>query len=141
MGNGFVPVFKIGLIIALPIGIYSAVRQDTAGDYIAGAEIVDSVVMQDVTVGARSRIHRSILDKFVRVGEEASVGFGERSDDPALAWLDGLTLVGKDAAIPDGARIGPQVVVGVGAGADDFAAGALVPGTRIVDRMATQGLA
>ena len=107
----------------------------------AGAEIVDSVVMLDVTVGARSRIHRSILDKFVRVGEGASVGFGERSDDPALAWLDGLTLVGKDAAIPDGVRVGPQVVVGVGAGGDDFAAGTLVPGARIADRMATQGLA
>jgi len=101
---------------------------------------VDSVVMLDVSVGRGARVHRSILDKFTRVGEGTRIGEGERSDDPALAWLDGLTLVGKDAAIPDGARVGPQVVVGVGAGAADFAAGPLAPGTRIADRRATQGL-
>jgi glucose-1-phosphate adenylyltransferase len=104
------------------------------------AEVVDSVVMLDVTVGRGARIHRSILDKFARVGEGAVVGEGARSDDPALAWLDGLTLVGKDAMIPDGARIGPQVVVGVGAGDADFTAERLGPGARIADRMATQGL-
>jgi glucose-1-phosphate adenylyltransferase len=105
-----------------------------------GAEIVDSVVMLDVTVGRGARIQRSILDKFARVGEGAWIGEGERSTDPALAWLDGLTLVGKDAAIPDGARVGPQVVIGVGAGDADFAPGTLAPGTRIADRLATQGL-
>jgi glucose-1-phosphate adenylyltransferase len=105
-----------------------------------GAEIVDSVVMLDVGVGRGAHIHRSILDKFARVGEGARIGDGPRSDDPALAWLDGLTLVGKDATIPDGARVGPQVVVGVGAGDADFAAGPLASGTRIADRMATQGL-
>ena len=31
---GFIALI-VGLIIALPIGIYSAVRQDTAGDYLA----------------------------------------------------------------------------------------------------------
>jgi len=105
-----------------------------------GAEVVDSVVMLDVTVGRGAKVHRSILDKFARVGEGAVVGEGTRSDDPALAWLDGLTLVGKDAMIPNGARIGPQVVVGVGAGDADFSAERLAPGSRIADRMATQGL-
>jgi len=59
--------------------------------------------------------------------------------DPALAWLDGLTLVGKDAVIPDGIEVGPQVVIGVGASAADFAS-ALGPGARIADRPATMGL-
>jgi glucose-1-phosphate adenylyltransferase len=106
----------------------------------AGAEVVDSVVMQDVVVGRSSRVHRAILDKFTHVGEGAAVGFGDRSGDPALAWLDGLTLVGKDAVIPEGVMVGPQVVVGVGATAEDFAAGGLAPGTRIADRVATQDL-
>ncbi|MGH7730928.1 MAG: glucose-1-phosphate adenylyltransferase family protein [Candidatus Eiseniibacteriota bacterium] len=105
-----------------------------------GAEIVDSVVMLDASVGRGARVHRSILDKFVRVGDGAWVGEGERAGDPALAWLDGLTLVGKEAAIPDGARIGPEVVVGVGASDADFPAGRLAPGARIADRLATQGL-
>jgi hypothetical protein len=36
--------------------------------------------------------------------------------------------------------VGPQVVIGVGAGELDFSAGPLGPGARIVDRVATQGL-
>lgn len=106
----------------------------------AGAEVVDSVVMQDVLVGRAARLQRAILDKYVRVGEGAALGAGERSPDEALGWLDGLTLVGKDAVIPEGAIIGPQVVIGVGAGSADFVGGALAPGTRIADRVATQDL-
>jgi glucose-1-phosphate adenylyltransferase len=106
---------------------------------LPGAEIVDSVVMQDVGIARSARIQRAILDKYVRVGEGASIGAGERSDDPVHAWLDGLTLVGKDCVIPEEAVIGPQVVIGVGAGPADFTS-ALAPGTRIADRLATQGL-
>jgi len=106
----------------------------------AGAEVVDSVVMHDVVVGRSARVHRAILDKFAHVGEAAALGSGDRSSDPALAWLDGLSLVGKDAVIPAGVVVGPQVVVGVGATAADFAGGALAPGTRIADRVATQDL-
>ena len=106
-----------------------------------GAVIEDSVVMLDAAIGSRARVRRAILDKFVRVGEGAAIGEGERSSDRTLAWLDGLTLVGKDAVIPDGALVGPQVVIGVGAGELDFAAGPLAPGTRTADRLAIQGLA
>jgi glucose-1-phosphate adenylyltransferase len=106
----------------------------------AGAEVLDSVVMQDVLVARSARIHRAIIDKFVHVDEGAALGVGERSSDPALAWLDGLTLVGKDAVIPEGTVVGPQVVVGVGARPSDFGAGTLPPGTRIADRVATQDL-
>jgi glucose-1-phosphate adenylyltransferase len=106
---------------------------------LPGAEIVDSVVMQDVGIARSVRVQRAILDKFVRVGEGAAIGGGDRSADPAHAWLDGLTLVGKDSVIPEDAVIGPQVVIGVGAGPADFP-GPLVPGTRIADRLATQGL-
>ena len=96
--------------------------------------------MLDVTIGRGARVRRAILDKFVRVGERAAIGEGERSSDPSLAWLDGLTLVGKDAAIPDGIEVGPQVIIGVGAGEPDFAAAPLVAGARIADRPATMGL-
>ena len=105
-----------------------------------GAEIVDSVVMQDALIARSARVQRAILDKFARVGEGASIGAGEPSSDPAYAWLDRLTLVGKDAVIPEQAVVSPQVVIGVGAGPADFADGSLRPGTRIPDRLATQGL-
>jgi glucose-1-phosphate adenylyltransferase len=105
----------------------------------AGAEITDSVVMQDVVVARSARVHRAILDKLVKVEAGAVVGGNEPSPDPGLAWLDGLTLVGKDAVIPEGATVGPQVVVGVGSEPDIPAAG-LPPGTRIPDRPALQDL-
>jgi glucose-1-phosphate adenylyltransferase len=106
----------------------------------AGAEVVDSVVMQDVTVARSARIRSAILDKFVHVDAGVVLGGGERSSDPSLAWLDGLTLVGKDAVIPEGAVVGSQVVVGIGAGPVDFGSGTLLPGTRIADRVAIQDL-
>ena len=105
-----------------------------------GAEIEDSVVMLDSVIARGARLRRAILDKFVRVGEGVRIGEGERSSDPALAWLDGLTLAGKDSVIPDGVRVGPQVVIGVGATEADFGPGRLAPGTRIADRPATRGL-
>ena len=44
-----------------------------------GAEVSDSVLMQDVVVSRNARVRAAILDKFVRVGEGASLGEGDRS--------------------------------------------------------------
>lgn len=106
----------------------------------AGAEIVDSVVMPDVTIGPAARVDRAILDKFVRVGAGATVGDGMPLDRPALEWLDGLTLIGKDVVIPDGARVGRQAILGVGAGPQDFTGGVVAPGTVVADRLSPAGL-
>jgi glucose-1-phosphate adenylyltransferase len=104
----------------------------------AGAEVTDSVVMQDVIVEPGAKVRAAIMDKLARVGEGATVGAGEPSSDPSLAWLDGLTLIGKDAEIPAGATVGRQVVVGVGARPSDFGGDPLVPGARIADHVDTE---
>jgi glucose-1-phosphate adenylyltransferase len=106
-----------------------------------GAEVEDAVVFQDTLVGHGARISRAIVDKYVRVGGGAIVGDGEVVHDPALAWLDGLTLVGKDALIPDGARVGRQVVIGLGAGPEDFPGNVVTANTRVADRSVYAGLA
>jgi glucose-1-phosphate adenylyltransferase len=100
----------------------------------AGAEVVDSVIMSDSVIESGARIDRAILDKYVRVGREANVGSGPVPDDPASAWLHGLALVGKEAHIPSGTRIGRGTVVGIGTGPADFAAGELAPGTEMPSR-------
>jgi glucose-1-phosphate adenylyltransferase len=107
---------------------------------LPGVEIDDSVVMADVVLERNARVANAILDKYTRVGERAEIGLGDTIDRPELEWLAGLTLVGKDAAIPAGARVGRQVVLGVGAGATDFAGGELQPGTRTPDRLPHEGL-
>jgi glucose-1-phosphate adenylyltransferase len=83
-----------------------------------GAEITDSIVLQDVIVGRDAKVDRAILDKHAEVGERATVGWGEAPGDPAHAWLGGLTLVGKDACVPAGARVGRGVVIGIHASFD-----------------------
>jgi len=105
-----------------------------------GAEIVDSVIMQDVVIGAGARVDRAIIDKYSRVGANAVVGEGERLDHPELAWLEGLTLVGKDCTVPDGARVGRQAVLGVGAGPADFTEQRIAAGSHVRDRLAHVGL-
>jgi glucose-1-phosphate adenylyltransferase len=107
----------------------------------AGAEILDSVIMQDVTVGAGARVDRAIVDKYSRIGAGACVGEGERLDRPEYAWLEGLTVLGKDVVVPDGGRIGRQAVLGVGATPADFTDGRVSAGLRIPDRLAHVGLA
>jgi glucose-1-phosphate adenylyltransferase len=99
-----------------------------------GAEIVESVVMSDVVVEPGARVDRAILDKYARVGEGAIVGYGETPEGSENEWLGGLTLVGKDAIIPPGARAGRSVVIGVGGGAPDFEAGEIVAGTVVPNR-------
>jgi len=99
-----------------------------------GAEIVESVVMSDALVDSGARVDRAILDKYVRVGEGAVVGHGETQGGDESGWLEGLTLVGKDAVIPPGARVGRSVVIGVGGGPPDFEAGEIAPGTVVPNR-------
>jgi glucose-1-phosphate adenylyltransferase len=104
------------------------------------AEVSDSVIMQDVVIGPGARVDRAVVDKYTRIGAGAVVGDGEPLARPEFAWLEGLTLIGKDAEVPDGARVGRQAVLGVGAGPADFTDGRVAPGLRVPDRPAHAGL-
>jgi carbonic anhydrase/acetyltransferase-like protein (isoleucine patch superfamily) len=84
-------------------------------------------------------VDRAIVDKYTRVGERAVVGHGDGPADPKLAWLGGLTLVGKDAMIPSEARVGRGAVIGVGARPSDFAEAALPAGAAIPSRAWYEG--
>jgi glucose-1-phosphate adenylyltransferase len=41
----------------------------------AGATVEDSIILDQCDIGRRSRVHRAILDKNVRVPEDASIGY------------------------------------------------------------------
>jgi glucose-1-phosphate adenylyltransferase len=101
----------------------------------AGAQIVDSIVMQDVVVGPDARVECSILDKYVRVGAGARIGSADGKKDGELGWLEGLTLAGKDAILPSGVRIHAPAVIGVGTVAEDFRDGTLGAGSVIPNRI------
>jgi len=89
-----------------------------------GAVVRDSIVMFDSVIASRAVIDRAILDKEVTVGAGAIVGEGP-DDTPNKAepgrLNTGITVVGKQATIPRGARIGRNVRIGEGVRTADFA--------------------
>ena len=74
-----------------------------------GAEVRDSVIMNDTIIEAGAVVERCILDKRVVVGRDAIVGFGDdltpNNKEPSNL-ASGITIVGKNAQIPAGTRIG-----------------------------------
>jgi glucose-1-phosphate adenylyltransferase len=90
----------------------------------AGAVVRNSIVLHDTVIEEGAVVDRCILDKNVLVGKGAQVGVGDdnSANQQLPDWLNtGLTLVGKDAHVPDKVELGRNVVVHTGAKAADFA--------------------
>jgi glucose-1-phosphate adenylyltransferase len=89
-----------------------------------GAVVRDSIVMFDCVIRSGAVVDRSILDKEVVVGQGAIVGDGPDFDTPNRQepgrLNTGITVVGKRAIIPRGARIGRNVKVAADVRATDF---------------------
>jgi glucose-1-phosphate adenylyltransferase len=89
-----------------------------------GAIVRDSVIMFDTVVRAGAVVDRAILDKEVSVGPNAVVGTGIDFDTPNVDEPErlntGITVVGKRAVIPAGARIGRNVRIAESVRPSDF---------------------
>ncbi|MGH2477479.1 MAG: glucose-1-phosphate adenylyltransferase family protein, partial [Candidatus Limnocylindrales bacterium] len=89
-----------------------------------GAVVRDSIVMFDSVIRSGAVIDKSILDKEVVVGQGAIVGIGPDNDRPNRKEPErlntGITVVGKRAVIPRGARIGRNVRIGSDIRSTDF---------------------
>jgi glucose-1-phosphate adenylyltransferase len=75
----------------------------------AGAEVRDSIVMNDTVISSGARIDRCILDKQIVVGADAALGYGDDNtpnETEPQNLQSGITIVGKDAHIPEGTRVG-----------------------------------
>jgi glucose-1-phosphate adenylyltransferase len=81
-----------------------------------GAVVRDSIVMFDCVIRSGAVIDRAILDKEVVVGQGAIVGHGPDLDTPNRVepgrLNTGITVVGKRAVVPRGARLGRNVRIG-----------------------------
>ena len=87
----------------------------SSGVYIAeGATVRNSIIMHDCKIGAGAVIDRAIIDKNTIIGENAHIGFGDsivpNKDIPDILNT-GLTVIGKNARIPAGVKVGRNVVV------------------------------
>jgi glucose-1-phosphate adenylyltransferase len=103
-----------------------------------GAIVRDSVIMFDCHIRAGAVVDRSILDKYVSVGPNAVVGMGDDFTTPnkvePTRLNTGITLVGKRAAIPAGARIGRNVRIGEDVRASDFGSRTVRSGGSVTHR-------
>jgi glucose-1-phosphate adenylyltransferase len=80
-----------------------------------GVRISDSIVFHDSRIESGVTIDGCILDKKVRVGRDSVIGYGNpttpNADFPEVV-KSGISVIGKGAAIPGGARIGRNCLIG-----------------------------
>ncbi len=94
------------------------------GVYVSpGAVVKDSVVMNDTWIGPGARLDKVVVDKQVMIGAGTVLGMGDESV-PNQALPDklfaGITVVGKRVYIPDGAKIGRNVLINSGRESEHF---------------------
>ena len=100
----------------------------------AGAVVTDSIIMNDAVIKRGAVVDRAILDREVVVGVNAHVGVGENNvPNPIMPDIlnTGLTIVGRKSHIPDEARLGRNVVIGIDITEDDFPAAEIPSGVNI----------
>src|SRR5581483_6543638 len=99
-----------------------------------------SIIFTDSIVGPQSRLHRAILDKHVVVGKDVVIGDGDDltpNQREPRNLTTGITIVGKDARVPSGIRVGRNVKIGSDVEERDFEAvsrdGCIIPSGGTVE--------
>lgn len=89
-----------------------------------GAVVSNSVIFDDVVVGEDSVVDLAICDKRVHIGKGVTIG---NTDNMTVVnknfpkhLYTGISLVGKEAKVPDGARVGRNCIVNFGFDKPDF---------------------
>lgn len=86
------------------------------GVYIEeGAVVRDAIIMDNCHIDSGAIIEKSIIDKEVRVGKNAYIGYGDdwspNQERPDIVNA-GVTIIGKRAEVPPYVRIGRNCVIG-----------------------------
>jgi glucose-1-phosphate adenylyltransferase len=99
-----------------------------------GAVIRDSIIFDDTYIEAGAIIEQSIIDKGVRVGKNAYVGYGDdftaNRERPDIV-NSGMTIVGKRAEVPACTRIGRNCVIGPNVTAEGIEDSLIPSGTTL----------
>ncbi len=87
-----------------------------------GALVEDTIIMSNSIVKRNTTVRKCIISEEVIIGENCSLGEGEDIENeykPGI-YNSGITVVGEDTVIPDGAIIGKNVMIDIGANVEDF---------------------
>jgi tetrahydrodipicolinate N-succinyltransferase len=91
-----------------------------------GASVVNSVVMNGNRIGAKAQLYKTLVLPYVgdlgssNIGESASIGMreaGARNFDFPKQVCEGVTVIGINAEVPKGLKIGSGCLVGARVGA------------------------
>jgi glucose-1-phosphate adenylyltransferase len=79
-----------------------------------GAEVLDSIIFHDTTIGRKSKVKKVICDKDTIIGSECTVG-GFGGNIPSKEFGDllhsGITVLGRNTNIPDKTKIGANTTL------------------------------
>lgn len=106
------------------------------GVYVSpGAVVKDSVIMNDTWIGPGALLDKVVVDKQVVIGAGATVGTGEESvvnEQMPDKLFAGITVIGKNAYIPDRVQIGRNVLINSGRDESNFPADGIVADGKTV---------
>ena len=100
-----------------------------------GAVVRNSIVLTDTVIENGAIIDRSIIDKQCVLRQNAHVGYGvDYSPNPLNDLTSGISLVGKNAVVPENVKVGRNCIVAGNALPSDFLS-AMVPSGTTVGRL------
>jgi len=80
-----------------------------------GARVENAVLMHGVSIGPGAVVHDVIMDKNARVGAATVIDGGRKGAAPNAEYkkcdLQGMVVIGKDVRVPEGIRLGSNVVI------------------------------
>jgi len=79
----------------------------------SGAEVHDSIIMENCYIGKNTRLYRIIADTDCSIGNDVVIGEGEDTpniDKPKI-YNTGITVIGEHTTIPDNVSIGKNCIV------------------------------
>jgi hypothetical protein len=94
-----------------------------------GAEVVSSVVMSGNRIGAKARLYKTLVLPYVgdlgssNIGENTIIGMreaGARNFDYPKQICEGVTVIGINAEVPKGLKVGSGCLIGARVGAQQL---------------------
>ncbi len=102
-------------------------------DIARGAVVEGCIIMDECKICEGAYLKEVILDKDVIVGRKTRIGFGEVKKNERFPHLldSGITVVGKNAFIPDDIEIGRNCLIFPDAAKEDFSDSVINSGSTI----------
>ncbi len=101
----------------------------------AGAVVKDSILFPDCVIKKDAVVDYAILDKRVQVGEGSHIGKGDKAAIENKQYpkhlFTGISLLGKEAEVPDSVSVGRNCIVSPYTKAADFQSGNVESGETV----------